>query len=70
MTVRVSNLSGTGTLTVRNSSWSCTQPAASAVTCAGAQGEALVQQSGGVQPVVVRVTDADGETWTETLRPR
>lgn len=69
MTVRVSNLSGTGTLTVRNSSWSCTQPAASAVRCTGAQGQALLQQSGGVRPVVVSVTDADGGTWTETLRP-
>jgi hypothetical protein len=69
MTVRVSNLSGAGTLTVRNSSWSCTQPVASAVRCTGAQGQALLQQSDGVQPVVVSVTDADGGTWTETLRP-
>ncbi len=71
MTVRVTNLSGSGALTVRNSSWSCTQAAPSAVRCAGGRGQALLEQSGtgAVQPVVVRVTDAAGSTWTETVRP-
>jgi hypothetical protein len=69
MTVLVSNASGSGTLTVRNSSWSCTQAEASAVRCTGDRGQALLEQSGGVQSVVVRVTDAAGDTWTETLHP-
>jgi len=71
LTIRVSNQSGAGQLTVRNSSWSCAQAGASTVRCSGGRGQALLDQSGtgGVEPVVVRVTDAGGRTWTETLRP-
>ncbi|WP_196806018.1 sigma-70 family RNA polymerase sigma factor [Terracoccus sp. 273MFTsu3.1] len=71
MTVRISNASGAGTLSVRNSSWTCAQTSAEAVRCTGERGQALLEQSGtgGVQSVTVRVTDAAGDTWTETLRP-
>jgi hypothetical protein len=71
MTVRISNASGAGTLSVRNSSWTCAQTSTSAVRCAGERGQALLEQSGtgATQAVVVRVTDAAGDTWTETLRP-
>jgi RNA polymerase sigma factor (sigma-70 family) len=71
MTVRISNESGSGRLTVRNSSWTCAQASKSAVTCTGGRGQALLEQSGtgGVEPVVVRVSDAAGHTWTEVLTP-
>jgi len=71
MTVRISNVSGSGTLTVRNSSWTCTQPTTSAVRCTGGRGQALLEQSGtgAVRTVVVRVTDPVGDTWTQTVRP-
>jgi hypothetical protein len=71
VTVRISNESGSGRLTVRNSSWTCAQTFRSAVTCTGGRGQALLEQSGtgGPEPVVVRVTDAVGHTWTELLTP-
>lgn len=71
LTVRVNNASGSGGLTVRNSSWSCVQAAPWAVRCSGSRGQVLLDQSGtgGPQPVVVRVTDSTGRAWTETLRP-
>jgi hypothetical protein len=71
LTIRISNASGSGELTIRNSSWACAQAGVWAVRCSGGRGQALLDQSGtgGVEPVVVRVTDATGQTWTETLRP-
>jgi hypothetical protein len=71
VTVRISNESGVGRLTVRNSSWTCAQTSRSAVTCAGGRGQALLEQTGtgGVEPVVVRVADATGHTWAEVLTP-
>ena len=71
LTIRISNASGSGELTVRNSSWSCAQAGVWTVRCSGGLGQALLDQAGtgGVEPVVVRVTDATGRTWTETLRP-
>ncbi|MFC7594542.1 sigma-70 family RNA polymerase sigma factor [Terrabacter sp. GCM10028922] len=71
MTVRISIESGSGRLTVRNSSWTCAQTSGPAVTCTGGRGQALLEQSGtgGVEPVVVRVSDAAGHTWTEILTP-
>ncbi|GAB3880977.1 sigma-70 family RNA polymerase sigma factor [Terrabacter terrigena] len=71
LTVRITNLSGAGRLTVRNSSWDCTQPGRATVSCTGARGSAVLEQAGtgGVVPLVVRVTDSTGGTWTQTLRP-
>ena len=71
MTVRIGNASGAGTLSVRNSSWTCAQTSTSAVRCTGERGQALLEQAGtgAAQAVIVRVTDAAGDTWTETLRP-
>lgn len=71
VTVRISNESGAGRLIVRNSSWTCEQTSRSAVTCTGGRGQALLEQSGtgGMEPVVVRVADAAGHTWTEVLTP-
>ena len=71
MTVRIGNASGAGTLSVRNSSWTCAQTSTSAVRCTGERGQALLEQAGtgAAQAVVVRVTDAAGDTWTETLLP-
>lgn len=71
LTIRISNESGSGELSVRNSSWSCTQAGVWSVRCSGGRGQALLDQAGtgGVEPVVVRVTDGTGRTWTETLRP-
>ncbi|WP_330476411.1 sigma-70 family RNA polymerase sigma factor [Terrabacter sp. C0L_2] len=71
LTMRISNVSGSGALTVRNSSWSCAQASPASVRCTGGRGQALLEQSvtGGVEPIVVRITDAAGNTWTETLRP-
>ncbi|GAA2473397.1 sigma-70 family RNA polymerase sigma factor [Terrabacter carboxydivorans] len=71
LTLRVSNASGSGALTVRNSSWSCAQAGAWAVRCSGTRGQVLLDQSGtgGVLSLVVRLTDASGHSWTETIRP-
>jgi hypothetical protein len=71
LTIRISNASASGELSIRNSSWACAQAGVWAVRCSGGRGQALLDQSGtgGVEPVVVRVTDATGQTWTETLRP-
>ncbi|WP_162180992.1 sigma-70 family RNA polymerase sigma factor [Terrabacter tumescens] len=71
LTMRISNVSGSGTLTVRNSSWTCAQASPSSVRCTGGRGQALLEQSGtgSVEPILVRITDASGHTWTETLRP-
>lgn len=71
LTVRISNEGGAGRLTVRNSSWDCVQASRAAVSCTGGRGSAVLDQAGtgGVVPLVVRVTDARGRTWTQTLRP-
>jgi hypothetical protein len=71
LTVRISNEGGAGRLTVRNSSWECVQASRAAVSCTGGRGSAVLDQAGtgGVVPLVVRVTDARGRTWTQTLRP-
>jgi hypothetical protein len=71
LTVRIGNEAGAGRLTVRNSSWDCVQDGRAALSCTGGRGSAVLDQSGtrGVVPLVVRVTDARGRTWTETVRP-
>ncbi|MFM6850599.1 MAG: zf-HC2 domain-containing protein, partial [Terrabacter sp.] len=71
LTVRIGNLAGTGRLTVRNSSWDCAQADRATVSCSGGRGSAVLDQSGtgGVVPLVVRVSDASGRAWTETIRP-
>jgi hypothetical protein len=71
LTVRIGNEGGVGRLSVRNSSWDCTQVARAGVSCTGGRGSAVLVQAGtrGVVPLVVRVTDARGRTWTETVRP-
>ncbi|NUR80075.1 MAG: hypothetical protein HOQ21_06465 [Dermatophilaceae bacterium] len=72
LTVSIGNLAGAGRLTVRNSSWDCVQVSRATVACTGGRGSAVLDQSGagGVVPLVVRITDAAGRTWTETVRPR
>ena len=71
ITVVISNQSGGGRLTVRNSSWACAQVAGATVSCTGGRGSAVLDQSGtgGPESLVVRVTDGAGHVWTETLRP-
>ena len=71
LTIRIGNASSSGGLTVRNSSWTCVQASSWAVTCTGGRGQALLEQSGSArgEAIAVRVTDASGGTWTQTLHP-
>ena len=71
LTVRVSNASGSGSLVAGNASWTCSTTSQSSVTCRGESGQVLLEQSGlgGVAPIVVRVTDARGSTFTRVLTP-
>jgi hypothetical protein len=71
ITVTIGNQSGAGRLTVRNSSWTCSQVSRATVSCTGARGSAVLDQAGtgGIVPLVVRVTDASGHSWTDTIGP-
>jgi hypothetical protein len=71
ITVRVSNASGSGGLVVGNASWTCSPTSAWSVTCSGQNGQVLFEQSGADQiaPVLVRITDASGATFTRVVTP-
>ncbi len=71
LTVRVSNASGSGALVAGNASWTCSTTSAWSVTCSGQSGQVQFEQSGadGVAPVLVRVTDASGATFTRVVTP-
>jgi RNA polymerase sigma factor (sigma-70 family) len=71
LTVRVSNASGSGALVAGNASWTCATAAAWSITCRGQSGQVLLEQSGAgrIAPVLVRVTDASGATFTRLVTP-
>jgi hypothetical protein len=71
LTIRVSNATGSGELTAVNASWSCSTRSPWSIRCSGQNGQVLLRQAGveRLVPVVVRVTDRSGATYTRVVTP-